>query len=162
MSGLKPVIEMRSFRPGDAAAFRELNEDWIRKNFVLEPQDVKSLADPEGYILRKGGQIYLVEMDGDVVGCCALLVMRPGVFEVGKMTVAERCRGLGIGRRMLEYVIEQGRALGAVSLYLETNTGLKDAVHLYESAGFTHLPPERVVPSPYARANVYMELMLAS
>jgi hypothetical protein len=52
-----------------------------------------------------------------------------------------------------------GWALGAESLYLETNDRLADAIHLYESLGFRHLPPERIVPSPYARANVYMELL---
>ena len=26
--------------------------------------------------------------------------------------------------------------------------------------GFQHLPPERIVPSAYTRANVYMELSL--
>jgi putative acetyltransferase len=34
------------------------------------------------------------------------------------------------------------------------------AIRLYESLGFRHLPPERVVPSVYARADVYMELWL--
>jgi GNAT superfamily N-acetyltransferase len=80
------------------------------------------------------------------------------VFEVAKMTVAESCRGMGIGRRMLAYTIARGRALGAEALYLETNEKLVDAVHLDESLGFRHLSPEKVVPSPYARANVFMEL----
>ena len=47
-------------------------------------------------------------------------------------------------------------------LYLETNRKLALAIRLYESVGFRHLPPERVVPSPYARANVYMELDLSA
>jgi putative acetyltransferase len=49
--------------------------------------------------------------------------------------------------------------LGA-ALYLETNKKLTPAVRLYEALGFRHLSPERVVPSPYARADVYMELDL--
>jgi ribosomal protein S18 acetylase RimI-like enzyme len=65
---------------------------------------------------------------------------------------------MGIGRRMLAYTIEQGKALGAEVLYLESSEQLLDAIHLYESLGFQHLPPERVTPSPYARANVFMEL----
>jgi hypothetical protein len=34
------------------------------------------------------------------------------------------------------------------------------AIRLYESVGFQHVPPERVIPSAYARADVYMELYL--
>ena len=64
--------------------------------------------------------------------------MSTGVYEVAKMAVAESCQGRGIGRRLLAYTIEQGRALGADSLYLETNNKLANAVHLYESLGFEH------------------------
>jgi N-acetylglutamate synthase-like GNAT family acetyltransferase len=95
------------------------------------------------------------------IGCCALIFVRPGVFEVAKMAVAESYRGRGIGRRLLEYTIAQAKALGAHTLELASNDKLADAVHLYESLGFRHLPVERVEPSPYARANVFMELHLS-
>jgi putative acetyltransferase len=157
-SARRPEVIFRSFRPEDAVAFRELNEDWITKNFGLEPKDRETLGDPEGHILQLGGHIFMAVVDGKAVGCCALLRMRQGVFEVAKMTVAEDCRGMGLGRKMLAYTIAQGKALGAESLYLETNANLRDAIHLYEALGFRHLPPERVTPSPYARANVFMEL----
>ena len=76
------------------------------------------------------------------------------------MAVTESARRTGIGRRLLEKAIAEARALGAHRLYLETNQKLVPAIRLYESIGFRHLPPERIVPSPYARANVYMELYI--
>jgi len=154
----RPEVELRVFRAEDAMAFRELNEDWIRKNYALETKDFETLGDPEGKILRPGGHIFMALVDGRAVGCCALIPVRPGVFEVAKMTVSESCRGMGIGRKMLAYTIAQGRALGAEALYLESGSKLLAAIHLYESLGFRHLLPERVVPSPYARADVFMEL----
>jgi len=156
--GSPPQVELRVFRVEDAVAFRELNEDWITKNFGIEAKDRETLGDPEGHILQMGGHIFMAYVDGSAVGCCALLLVRPGVFEVAKMTVAEAYRGMGIGRRMLAYTIAQGKALGAETLYLETNAKLLDAIHLYESLGFRHLSPESVAPSPYSRANVFMEL----
>jgi putative acetyltransferase len=156
----KPTIDIRVFRPEDAKAFRILNEDWIAKHFGLEEKDRITLGDPEGHILQRGGHIFMASSEDGPVGCCALLLVRPGVYEVAKMTVAEKYRGYGIGRRVLAYAIEQGKALGAESLYLETNKKLVDAIHLYEEMGFCHLPPERVVPSPYVRADVFMELTL--
>ena len=153
-------LEIRPFRAGDGAAFRRLNEDWIERHFGMEEMDRKTLGDPEGKILARGGHIFMM-MDGETaVGCCALIPVRPGVFEVAKMTVAEAYRGRGLGRKVLAHTIAQGKALGAASLYLETNDTLRDAIHLYEELGFRHLPPERVTPSPYARANVYMELVV--
>ena len=153
-------IEFRPFRAGDAEAFRVLNEAWIERHFGIEEKDRSTLGDPEGQILAEGGRIFMV-VDGDTtVGCCALIFLRPGVFEVAKMTVAESYRGRGLGRRLLEYTIAQASALGATSLYLETNDSLLNAIHLYEALGFRHLLPERVTPSPYARANVFMDLAL--
>ena len=153
-------ILIRSFQPSDAAAFRELNEHWIEKWFGLEDVDRKLLNDPENNVLRTGGHIFIAVSDGRPVGCCALLAEKPGVYELGKMAVAEEYRGRGIGRQILEYVIEQARVLGARSLVLASNSILANAIHLYESLGFRHLPPERIPPSPYARTNVFMEIEL--
>jgi len=151
-------LTIREFRAGDEAAFRRLNEEWIAKYFAMEAADEAALADPWGKILNSGGRIFLAVQDGQPVGCCALVVKGPGEFEVAKTAVTESSRGAGIGRRLLERVIAEGRVLGARRLYLETNRTLAPAIGLYEKVGFRHIPPERVAPSPYARADVFMEL----
>jgi putative acetyltransferase len=157
-----PEITFRLFQHGDAAAFRQLNEAWIARYFRVEEQDLIQLIDPEENILRAGGKI-MMAVAGDVrIGCCALIFVKPGVYEVAKMAVSERYRGHGIGRKLLEYTIAQAKTLGAHTLELASNTKLANAVHLYESLGFRHLPSERVEPSHYARANVFMELHLSS
>jgi GNAT superfamily N-acetyltransferase len=157
---LSGVIDIREFTAGDEAAFRKLNEEWIVRHFALEHKDEISLADPHGTILAHGGRIFLAIRDGRPVGCCALLAMAPGEFEVAKMAVTESSQGAGIGRHLLQRVITEARASGARRLYLETNRKLAPAIRLYESIGFRHLSPERIIPSPYARADVYMELNL--
>jgi putative acetyltransferase len=115
------------------------------------------MNDPVGHILRLGGAIFMAMQEGVAVGTCSLLPMKDGAFEVAKMTVAEKCRGQGIGKRLLSHVIDYAEGMGTRRLYLETNSKLVNAIHVYESLGFRHLPPERVNPSPYARANVFME-----
>ena len=154
-----PEIAFRLFQHGDAEAFRELNEAWIARYFRLEEQDHIQLGEPEN-ILRHGGQIVMAVAGEERIGCCALISVRQGVFEVAKMAVSERYRGHGIGRKLLEYTIAQAKVLGAHTLELASNTKLANAIHLYESVGFRHLPSERVEPSPYARANVFMEMHL--
>ena len=159
MTVLAP-IEFRHFQPGDEAAFYKLNEAWIAANFVVEEEDLKVLRDPVGYILKRGGALLMAVQDGAVVGTCGLLAMGEGVYEVAKMTVAEECRGLGIGKKLLARVIEHARSIGANRLCLETNQKLQNAIHVYESLGFRHLAAEEVHPSPYVRANVFMEMVL--
>ncbi len=148
------VLELRLFQPQDAKAFRDLNEAWIEKYFGMEEHDHEMLGDPVGYILLQGGQIVMAFVDGMAVGCCALIPVSAGVFEVAKMAVFEELRGMGVGRRILAKTIETARAMGATKLTLATNSKLANAIHLYEALGFKHLPPE---PSPYSRANVFME-----
>ena len=153
----------RPFQSGDEAAFRDLNEAWIAQFFSLEAKDRDVLSDPATHILNPGGEIVMVILHDHAIGCCALLPMPDGQsFELGKMAIAETHRGNGIGKLLLAHVIERARQMGVKRLYLETSTKLPNAIRLYESHGFTHLPPDRVRKSPYARSNVYMELPISA
>lgn len=152
-------LTIREFQPGDEAAFRELNEEWIERYFRIEPKEAVVLADPKGTLLDLGGRIFFAVVDGRCVGCCALRCMNDTEFEVAKMAVTPDFQGAGIGRKLLHAVIEAGRSSGARRLYLETNHQLKPAIRLYESLGFRHMGPDDITPSPYERADVYMELL---
>ena len=152
-------LALRTFAPGDEKPFKELNEVWISRDFAIEPGDREALNNPQGKILSHGGEICLAELDGVVVGCCALVAMGPGEFELAKMTVSEAARGKGIGRMLLRFAIGQARALGAHRLYLESNTKAASAIHLYEEMGFRHIPEPKHV-SKYARADTFMEMLL--
>ncbi|HVY86494.1 MAG TPA: GNAT family N-acetyltransferase [Caulobacterales bacterium] len=152
--------QVRPYRDADASAFKSLNIAWISKHFVVEPADLKSLDHPER-ILETGGAILMADLDGACVGSIALIPYEADTLEIAKMTVAEHCRGRGIGGALLETAIDLGRALGARRLYLESNSALGSALALYERFGFEHLPRERRPASPYARADVFMELLLS-
>ena len=156
-----PVIEIRSLAPGDdATAFRTLNEEWITRYFSLEAKDRETLNNPVHSILLKGGHIFMAYAGAEAVGCVALIPMHGDVYELSKMAVSPHLRGRGLGRRLLEHAIADAKSIGARSLFLGSNTRLKDAVHLYESVGFRHVKPETLPPMPYSRANVFMELSL--
>lgn len=155
-------IHIREFQPGDEIHFRALNEAWITASFKLEEEDGAILGDPQHHILDTGGHIYFAvdPQSNQVLGCCALLAMDDGCFEVAKMAVAESLRGQGLGKQLLRATIVAARNLGARRLYLVTHHSLKNAIGLYEAEGFVHLRPEDAPPSPYARATVFMEKFL--
>ena len=155
------LIEIRSLAPGDdATAFRTLNEEWITRYFSLEAKDLETLNNPVHSILLKGGHIFMAYAGAEAVGCVALIPMQDGVYELSKMAVSPHLRGRGLGRRLLQHAIAHAKSIGARSLFLGSNTRLKDAVHLYESVGFHHVRPENLPPMPYSRADVYMEMPL--
>jgi GNAT superfamily N-acetyltransferase len=161
-AGSTPLaIEIRPLLPGDdATAFRTLNEEWITRHFTLEPKDVETLGDPVNSILLKGGYIFMVYADIEAVGCVALIPVGNGVYELSKMAISPNLRGQGLGHRLLDYAIAQAKRVGATSLFLGSSTKLPAAVHLYESVGFRHVPPDRLPPVPYTRADVFMEMTL--
>ncbi len=154
-------VEIRTLLPGDdATAFRTLNEEWITRHFALEPKDIETLGDPQTTILAKGGFIFMVYAGDEPVGCVALIPLSGGIFELSKMAVSPNLRGQGLGRRLLQHAIDHARKIEAKSLFLGSSTKLPSAIHLYESAGFRHVPPEKLPPMPYSRADVFMEMTL--
>ena len=158
---MNPTIEIRPLRgPEDALAFRALNEEWIERFFTLEDKDREILGDPESAILGKGGSVFMVYIGNDAVGCVALIPFGSGVYELSKMAVSPQHRGLGIGRKLIEHVIAQAKAFGAESLFLGSSQKLPNAVHLYESVGFRHVPRHEIPPMPYSRSDVFMKMRL--
>jgi len=151
-------MQIVDFSPELAGAFRSLNEAWITTLFALEPKDEVVLADPQGQIIDRGGRVLFALEAGEPVGCCALIALPGGGFELAKMAVADTRRGRGLGRALMAAAVEGARAAGAPRLYLETNSALAPALALYRSFGFVEVIPAE--PSPYARADVCMELRL--
>lgn len=149
------AVSIVRYRPDHAAAWRWLNEDWLRAGgYALEPKDQLVLSDPQGVILDRGGHIFIAERADTPVGCCSLMAMADGGFEVGKMAVTGSARGLDLGWRLLEACEAAARGQGAPRLFLETNAAQTHAIALYRRFGFVDLPAR---PTPYERCNVWME-----
>ncbi|HEY3989328.1 MAG TPA: GNAT family N-acetyltransferase [Acidobacteriaceae bacterium] len=150
-------VIVREFQPADAEAFFELNREWIQRYFWLEPADLEVLWHPQTAILDCGGRILMAVRNGVSIGCCALIAIGPGEYELAKMAVTPAERRHGIGRRLIAAAIALAERIGATRLYLETNHTLTGAIALYESMGFQHLPARH---SHYSRADVFMERMV--
>jgi GNAT superfamily N-acetyltransferase len=151
-------MQIVDFQPELAGAFKALNEAWITTLFALEPKDEAVLGDPQGQIIAHGGRVLFALEGGEAVGCCALIPLADGGFELAKMAVADAWKGRGLGRALMAAAVARAKADSAPRLYLETNSGLAPALALYRSFGFLEVTPAE--PSPYARADVCMELVL--
>ena len=151
-------VAIRSFRPGDEAAFRDINLEWIERFFVVEQKDRDVLGNPKKYILDPGGAI-LLAVDGDTpLGVVALMVMGEGSVELAKMGVRPEAQGKGAGRLLVAGAVAKAREMGMRRVYIETNSKLGPALKPYHDAGFQ--PVREPIPSPYARADVQLELFL--
>lgn len=153
-------VQIVAYTPKYRAAFRALNEAWIKQYFEMEEADYVAVDNPEQNILKKGGKILVALYHNEPVGVCALIKMKDDNydFEMAKMAVDPKAQGKGIGWLLGQAIIQVARDAGASKIYLESNTLLKPAVQLYYKLGFVKIAGHY---SPYKRANIHMELDLA-
>ena len=156
----KVTTTTRLFKPEDAKAFHDLNIAWIKQHFVVEDKDRKTLEQPESSILGIGGRIVVAEIDGEMVGTAALVPISAGKVELAKMCVSSRHRGAGIGKAIMARVDFEAKDMGANTIWLESNTVLDAAMHLYQRSGFRELTDNECTPSPYERCNIQMQKSL--
>ncbi len=93
-------------------------------------------ADPNAVIV-------VAEADGDLIACCQLNLidglshnaMRRGQLE--DVRVASHLRGQGIGRALIDHVVDRARRAGCTSLQLVAHVSRQRTREFYESVGFT-------------------------
>lgn len=151
------TIEIVAYTPEHQQAFIQLNEAWIKKYWKMEDSDYKALDEPTENIIDKGGYIGMAMKHQQVVGTCALIDMGNRNYELAKMAVDDKAKGLGIGFMLGKHIVEKAVSMGANRIYLESNTILKPAINLYRKLGFKRIPFKK---SPYERCNIRMELLL--
>jgi ribosomal protein S18 acetylase RimI-like enzyme/DNA-binding MarR family transcriptional regulator len=152
-------IEILDYSPTYGEKFKTLNHRWLTKHFRVENHDKEILNDPVGKIIKTGGAVLFARTKNRIVGTCALIQHRGGVFELSKMAVAEDARRRSVGTALTLAAIQKAGAAGADDLFLETHPTLIAARRLYESLGF-----ERVEHSPlpkrYRRRRIVMRLRI--
>ncbi|RMF13601.1 MAG: GNAT family N-acetyltransferase [Alphaproteobacteria bacterium] len=82
-----------------------------------------------------------------IVALRALPSIGPGVCEMKRLYVAPAARGTGLGRRLVETIIEAARRCGYRTMKLDTLARLKAANALYARCGFRPCP--RYNDNPY-------------
>jgi len=87
-------------------------------------------------------ELVVVELSGEVVGTLQLTFLRSLTYQgrkraqVEAVNVAERCRGQGIGRRLLEWAIQRARQEGCFMVQLTSHKTRTRPHHFYAERGF--------------------------
>lgn len=140
--------------------FGRLNREWLEQYFEIEPHDAAVLDDPEGTILRLGGEIVFARLNGEIVGTAALLRGPNRHFELAKMGVTKQAQGKQVGRRLALHMIDRARDLGASEIVLATSPKLTAALNLYRSLEFEEFEADAARRAQYKRHTVFMRLKL--
>ena len=120
-------ILVRPMQKEDVPAISKLEEEAF--SMPWKPEDFLDMVDREG-------SLYVTALcDGKVIGCCGV-TNACGDGDINNVVVAEEWRGQGVGKKMLETLMEWGKRIGIENYTLEVRVSNTPAIRLYESLGF--------------------------
>lgn len=91
-------------------------------------------------LLEEQVAFFVTRADGVAVGCGGIKLFA-GYGELKRMYVRPALRGHGLARQMIEHLAEHAHQHGIALLRLETGINQRDAIRLYEQAGFRQIGP---------------------
>jgi GNAT superfamily N-acetyltransferase len=136
----KTALACRDARGGDEAGIRALVFG-VLAEYGLVPDPAPGgtdadLIDVVASYAGRGGVFRVVTRGDEIVGCGGLFPLDGGEAEIRKMYLAPEVRGQGLGRKLLQELIDAARARGFQRIVLETATVLREAIALYQRFGF--------------------------
>ena len=153
----KEKLEIIAYQPEYAADFYNLNVEWLKKYFYVEPYDENVLSNPKKYVLDPGGFIFFAKYNNKIVGVVSLINQK-SFYELSKMAVSPKYQGLKIGQKLMDFCIDFARKQEWKSITLYSHRSLVPAINLYKKMGFVEIPVEE--NSHYERSDIKMLLEL--
>ncbi|MFS8110722.1 GNAT family N-acetyltransferase [Rhizobium jaguaris] len=96
--------------------------------------DLESLERPEV-------TFWVARLDGDIIGCCALVEAGDGTAEIKRMFVDPLARGRKVAQMLMEALEDTATERNLTALRLETGIYQPEAIGLYRKAGYTEIEP---------------------
>ena len=118
---------------------KSLNVDLCFQNFEQE------LAGLPGEYAPPRGSLLIATVAGEFAGCCALRALDTSDYtnacEMKRLYVRPQYRGLGLGRRLAEAILDHARQADFGCVLLDTLDDMEAARALYDELGFEDIPP---------------------
>ncbi len=136
------------------------NEYWQSFGFTPCFQGFdREVANLPGKYAPPGGRLGLAMAGDAAAGCVAMRRIDAQRCEAKRLYVRSRFRGRGAGRALLEWLIAEARAAGYRELLADTMPVMRQALEMYERAGFRQTGPYLADATPGA---IYLRLSLSA
>ena len=160
------VIHYRPARlPDDAALLIDLNAEYLQFVFdgvaarfpvtladIFPGGDIRAyLPDALPKIVGNGppeSLFLILEQDGHAIGMGGIRRVRDGICEMKRVYIRDAAKGQGLGRALVERLMQDARALGYRTMFLDTAPTLETAIGLYQRLGFAPIPAYSEVEVP--------------
>lgn len=125
-------------RADSADALRLIEELEAHLAALYRPQNRHGFSVAQ--LLEEGVAFFIIRDEGRPAGCVGLLCVGEEYAEIKRMYVGPSFRGRGLARAMLQHLVQCARERGITRLRLETGIHQREAIALYEQAGFYRIP----------------------
>jgi ribosomal-protein-alanine N-acetyltransferase len=125
-----PDIHLRDIRPSDLEALYALDQ------LCFEPGIAYSRSELKQILRLSSGQAVIAESQGQIEGFAAGYVSERGFGHIVTLDVSPDRRRKGIGRALLQELLERLTGAGAVEARLEVEAVNAGAIAFYEGLGF--------------------------
>ena len=146
-AAIEPTREtvIRGLRPGDLGWLVERHGVLYAREYGWDASFERLVAQIAADFDPDQDRAWIAEVDGERAGAVLCVHDTPETAKLRTLLVEPRARGLGLGTRLVDEVIEHARRRGYRTLTLWTNDVLHAARRIYERAGFTlqHEAPHR-------------------
>ncbi|MBN1817338.1 MAG: N-acetyltransferase [Sedimentisphaerales bacterium] len=105
-------MKIRDAKVGDIEAIHGLISEYAEQDRML----FRSISD----MYEDVRSFVVAEMEGKIVGCCALKVIWGDLGEIQSLAVAKEYFGKGLGRALVQGCMERARELGLEKLFTLT------------------------------------------
>jgi putative acetyltransferase len=131
---------IRPWQPADRlAAAATISSALAEYGLGWEPDGAdRDVLAVQEYYLDRGGEFWVVEIQGEIVGTSAYAPVNRGnkAVEIRKMYLSPTARGQGLGKYLLTELERSIVARGYREIWIETVSVLTAAVKLYEANGY--------------------------
>ena len=106
------MIELRKAKLSDISAMQELVKQEVADGIILKRSDDEVATNIRSYVL--------VFKESKLVGYGALHIHSPELSEIRSLIVAPEARGLGVGKKIVEYCKVEAKELGVKEILVLT------------------------------------------
>jgi GNAT superfamily N-acetyltransferase len=138
----------------DISAARELfveYQAWLGVDLCFQGFATELATLPGDYAPPRGRLLLARTGDDEIAGCIALRPLDDERCEVKRLFVRLDHHGGGIGRLLIERLVDEARAIGYRTMVLDTLPRMQAAQHLYQAFGFRDIPAYYHNPTPGVR-----------
>ena len=127
----------------------------IKRMLKRDMNNLEVFYPPDGCLL-------LARVDSQAAGLACLKKIQEQLGEINRMYVRPEYRGKGVGRLLMESLINKARMIGYTSLRLDSTRFMTTAHALYRSTGFQEIEPylESEIPPEFQEHWIFMEKIL--